>query len=240
MVSDATDKDDAYLTISPDVVHARLGHCGPARAEQALRHSIGLPQVSEYRKHIAEHCESCRIGGARRKPYHGIPSQHQPKCFGDRIHSDLCGPFPVSVTGKFEYILSFVDAATGYSEIFFLQSKHASEVKPHFERFVVKWKHKLSDGVVREWFTDNGGEFVSSEIQDFCDEFVGRRAFTVPYCSPQNAQAERLWGILQRSIRIMLAHSGMPLSFWHYAAQQANLLHNLLPKHSNPSHTSVA
>ena len=110
------------LAISADVVHARLGHCGPARAEQALRQSIGLPQVPEYRKHIAEHCEGCRIGGARRKPYHGIPSQHQPKCFGDRIHSDLCGPFPVSVTGKFEYILSFVDAATGYSEIFFLQS----------------------------------------------------------------------------------------------------------------------
>ena len=36
----------------------------------------------------------------------------------------------------------------------------------------------------------------------------------------------------------MLAHSGMPVSFWHYAAQQANLLHNLLPKHSNPNHAS--
>ena len=85
-----------------------------------------------------------------------IPKQFQPKVFGDRIHSDLCGEFPTSITGKFIYILCFVDSATGYSEIYLLQSKLASEVKPHFERFVKKWKHLLPDGVVREWFTDNG------------------------------------------------------------------------------------
>ena len=93
-------------------------------------------------------------------------------------------------------------------------------------------------GVVREWFTDNGGEFFSSDISDFCDEFVTKRGFTVPYRSPQNAQAERLWGILQRCMRIMLAHSGLPVTFWHYAAKQANELHNLLPRHSNLDHRS--
>ena len=224
--------------LSADVVHARLGHCGPDRASQALKSSTGLPQVPLYKQHLSKVCEGCKLGGARKHPFHSIPTQHRPQRFGDRIHSDLCGEFPVSVTGGYKYILCFVDAATGYGEIYFLQSKHSSEVKQHFEAFVKKWKHKLPDGVVREWFTDNGGEFVSSDLNDFCDEFVTKRGFTVPYCSPQNAQAERLWGILQRCIRISLAHSGMPQSFWHYAARQAMLLHNMLPRHSNPDHKS--
>jgi hypothetical protein len=224
--------------ITSDVVHARLGHCGPERAVETLRNSIGLPELPHYRKELHEHCDGCRMGGARKTPLHGIPKQFQPTAFGDRIHSDLCGPFPISLTGKFEYILCFVDNATGYSDIALLQSKLSSEVKPHFERFVRKWKDKLPNGVVREWFTDNGGEFISADISDFCDEFVTKRGFTVPYRSPQNAQAERLWGILQRCMRIMLAHSGLPLSLWHYAAKQANELHNLLPRHSNPNHKS--
>jgi hypothetical protein len=224
--------------ITSDVVHARLGHCGPERAVETLRNSIGLPELPHYRKELHEHCDGCRMGGARKTPLHGIPKQFQPKVFGDRIHSDLCGPFPISLTGKFVYILCFVDNATGYSEISLLQSKLSSEVKPHFERFVKKWKDKLPNGVVNEWFTDNGGEFFSDDISDFCDEFVTKRGFTVPHRSPQNAQAERLWGILQRCMRIMLAHSGLPLSLWHYAAKQANELHNLLPRHSNPDHKS--
>ena len=224
--------------MSADVVHARLGHCGPDRAVEALRNSVGLPDALHYRKRLSKICEGCRLGGARKHPLHGIPAQFKPQHFGERIHSDLCGPFPPSITGKFEYILCFVDSATGYGEIYFCQSKHASEIKQHFESFVKKWKHKLPDGVVREWFTDNGGEFTSHSIDDFCDEFVTKRGFTVPYCSPQNAQAERLWGILQRCIRIQLAHSGMPATFWHYAARHAMLLHNLLPRHSNVDHQS--
>lgn len=224
--------------IPADVIHARLGHCGIDRAVEALHGSEGLPDAPHYRKRISKICDGCRLGGARKRPLHGIPDQFQPEVFGDRLHSDLCGPFPPSVTGKFEYILCIVDSATGYGEIYFLQTKLASEVKPHFESFVKKWKHKLPNGVVREWFTDNGGEFTAHSIDEFCDEFVVKRGFSVPYCSPQNAQAERLWGTLQRCIRILLAHSGMPTSFWHYAAKQAIELHNLLPRHTNSDHMS--
>jgi len=136
----------AFSTHVPtsDVVHARLGHCGPERAVEALRRSTGLPELPHYRKDLPAHCDSCRTGGARKTPLHGIPAPFRPKAFGDRIHSDLCGPFPTSVTGKFEYILCFVDNFTGYSEIFFLQIKLSSEVKPHFERFVKKWRGAAS------------------------------------------------------------------------------------------------
>ena len=178
------------------------------------------------------------VVGGRKSKFRAVSGGTEPKVFGDRVHSDLCGPFPLTVTGKYKYILCFVDVATGWSEICFLQSKVSSEVTPHFEKYVRKHKERLPNGVVREWFTDNGGEFIGHEIQEFCDEFVTKRGFTVPYCSPQNAQAERLWGILQRCMRIIIAHSGMPTNFWHYAARHANYLHNRLPRHSNETHKS--
>lgn len=225
--------------VSADVIHARLGHASPERVEHTLRRSVGLPASPFYKKEISHrHCEFCRTGGAKRHPFHPVPDEHQPKRFGDRIHSDLCGEFPASFNGGFKYILSFVDSFTGYAEIYFLQTKHSDEIKTHFEHFQRRWKDKLPGGVVREWFTDNGGEFTSNDLDQFMHEFGVRRGFTVPYCSPQNAQAERLWGILQRCMRISLAHSGLPINFWTYAAKHANDLHNLLPRSSNPDKMS--
>ena len=79
------------------------------------------------------------------------------------------------------------------------------------------------------WHTDNGGEFMSNDINEFCEEFAIKRSFSVPYAPPQNAHAERMWGIILRPMRIMLAESGVHESFWTYAAHQACLLHNVLP-----------
>ena len=139
------------LLVTSDIIHARLGHCGHHRADLALKGSVGLPEAHDYRKRLSEKCEGCLLGGARKAPLHAIPSNFQPKTFGERIHSDLCGPFPASSTGKWQYILSFVDSATGYSEIALLETKLSTEILPHFERFVKKWKHKLPNGMVQEW-----------------------------------------------------------------------------------------
>jgi hypothetical protein len=136
-------------SVSPDTVHARLGHPSAVRAQRALESSLGLPNTPNYKQRLQPHCEGCRLGGARKHPFHPVPEQFRPRVFGDRIQSDLCGEFPVSASHHYKYILSFVDAATGYSEVYFLQSKHASEVQSYFEQFVRKWSHKLPNGVVR-------------------------------------------------------------------------------------------
>ena len=61
-----------------------------------------------------------------------------------------------------------------------------------------------NNGNVREWHTDNGGEFMSHDLDEFCNEFAIARSFSVPYAPPQNAQAERMWGILLKPTRAML------------------------------------
>ena len=80
------------------------------------------------------------------------------------------------------------------------------------------------------WHTDNGGgEFISKNLHEFCNEFAVHRSCSTPYAPPQNAHAERMWGLLLRPMRIMLVASHVHDSFWPFAARHACLLHNILP-----------
>ena len=54
------------------------------------------------------------------------------------------------------------------------------------------------------WLTDNGGEFMSNDIDEFCTEFAVSRSFSVPYALPQNAHAERMWGIILECMRAIM------------------------------------
>ena len=90
-------------------------------------------------------------------------------------------------------------------------------------------KAYLSHNKPDTWHTDNGGEFMSNDIDEFCEEFAVKRSFSVPYAPPQNAHAERMWGIILQPMRKMLAESGVHESFWTYTARQACMIHNILP-----------
>ena len=82
-----------------------------------------------------------------------------------------------------------------------------------FQRFLNAHQQHLSHGKPVTWHTDNGGEFTSQDLDDFCDEFAIKRSFSVPYAPPQNAHAERMWGILLKGVRTCLAESNVPERF---------------------------
>ena len=80
------------------------------------------------------------------------------------IHSDVCGKLNTHSLGRAEYFLTFVDDRTHYSWIYVLKTK--GEV---FNCFL-KWKalvEKLSRRKVKSIRTDNGGEYTSSNFQEY-------------------------------------------------------------------------
>jgi transposase InsO family protein len=85
----------------------------------------------------------------------------------------------------------------------------------------------LPDGVGTFW-TDNGSEFQNSDMDAFCNELCIKRAFTIPYCSPQNPYAERAWSTVLRKVRTSLVANNLDESYWSYAIKQAALIHNIL------------
>ena len=157
--------------------------------------------------------------------------------FGQRVSSDLCGPFPLSREG-FLYAINFVDNFTGFTHVEYLKSKGADEVLQalkRYERIHAKW---LPGGHVEEWHCDRGGEFTSGSLNDFCDELAIKRSFSVPYVSNSNAKAERFWGLVLRPMRAMFADSKLPHALWPDAMRHACRLHNCLPTTSNRENAS--
>ena len=225
--------------VSAGVLHSRFGHCGIHRMHQLPARSQNFPH-HESLDHDPSNCDACQAGASRRRPF---PKRTFQKftMFGQRLSSDLCGPFRESVEG-YKYMLNIVDAATNTLAVYYLKSKSSSEVKAAFESFLLEHKSALercrAAGHDVNWRTDNGGEFMSKDLDAFLDEFAVKRSFSVPYAPPQNAHAERMWGIILRTMRTTLAESGVPDQFWTFAADNAVQLHNSLPSAKLPGSIS--
>ena len=229
------------MDVSSNTLHAILGHPHPSKVAMLRERATGLPNVAgqiDKRRFPPEVCDACERGGSRKPSFHRRMPQHKFTGFGHRVQSDLCGPFPRSVAAGYLYVLCFVDSATGYSVNYYLNSKHADEVKECFQKYITKYTKYFATGKVEEWFTDGGGEFTSKDLTEFCEEFAIKRGYSTPWSPPQNGKAERLWGILLRGTRIALAHCGLPEAFWAYAMEDALWLHNHMPSRSNAGHKS--
>ena len=214
-----------------NTIHARFNHCGRNRLRKMFDVTNGLgdppPDTSDFNSHT---CPACLEGGHNRKAFAKRRS-HEYTYFGERLSSDLCGPFPKSVDG-YIYALCIVDSYSRYCALYMLKSKSSDEVLSSFREFLEDHKHHLAHGNKVTWHTDNGGEFMSHDLDEFCNEFAVARSFSVPYAPPQNAQAERMWGLLLRPIRTMLAQARIDDAFWSYAMRHACQCHNVMPSHS--------
>eukprot|EP00966_Prymnesium_polylepis_P064978 1507502-Prymnesium_polylepis.1 len=73
-------------------------------------------------------------GGGKKKPFPRRASQ-QFTYFGQRLSSDLCGPFLVSVDG-YKYALAIVDAETNFAFLRLLSDNSATQVRDGFDEFL--------------------------------------------------------------------------------------------------------
>lgn len=218
----------ASKSLDADLLHSRFGHCSMRRLRKLIDRSSRAPTCAHY-DHDPHDCDACKAGGSRRKPHSKRRAPTSFTYFGERLSSDLCGPFTKSVDGNCRYLLNIVDSHTNELFIYPLRSKSSTDVLEAFQSFLKEQQQFLPTDKPITWHTDNGGEFMSSDIHVFCHEFAIIRSFSVPFDPPQNAHAERMWGILLRTMRIMLAESHVHESFWTYAARHACMLHNVLP-----------
>ncbi|KAL4353097.1 hypothetical protein GQ457_06G014620 [Hibiscus cannabinus] len=75
--------------------------------------------------------------------------------------------------------------------------------------------------------TNRGGEFVSQEFNNICDEHGLRRELTAPYTPEQNGVAERKNRTVVEMARSMLRAKGLPNQLWAEAVATAVYLLNL-------------
>lgn len=172
-----------------ELIHARLGHFSISRIRAAIGKTTGM-DLGPYQGH--ENCELCARGGIRNQRF-----SKQAKTtsvytfFGQCVATDLAGPFPTSTPNGFEYAINFVDKYSKHIAVYYLKTAHSAASKAAMIQYISDHKNYLKEGKVHEWFTDNGKEFRSNDLDEFCTEFLIRRGYSVPYKSNTNPLAER-------------------------------------------------
>jgi transposase InsO family protein len=150
------------------------------------------------------------------------------------VHADICGPIsPQSNSGK-RYIITFIDDYSRKTWAYFLL--HKSEALSIFKKYKVSVE-KESGERISCLRTDRGGEFTSSEFNDFCSTHGIKRQLTTAYTPQQNGVAERKNRTIMNMVRSMFSGKELPKQFWAEAVNWSIYVINRSPTTDVPNTT---
>lgn len=211
-------------------LHRRFNHLNPRDilklSENNMTNDLSDIQNEPF------NCESCLIGKMRK----GSPPQSSSSRAtrpGELLHTDICGPFEISASGK-QYLLSFIDDYSRYAFVFLIQSK--SEAFAKF-KFIDDYMYNKFTRHISTIRSDNGKEFKNASFSEYCAVYGITQQFTTPYSSNQNGIAERLNLTIFNGVRTLLHDSELPTSLWDEAAMNMAYTRNRSPTSANTNST---
>ncbi|KAK2404089.1 hypothetical protein QL285_053465 [Trifolium repens] len=134
---------------------------------------LGLPSVIA----PVETCTTCLLGKQPRDSF----KNHLPMRSSEVlnvVHSDICGPIDVLSTGGNKYFMTFVDEFSRMTWLYHIKVK--SEAFNVFKRFKAL-VDKQSGKPIKVLRTDGGGEYTSTEFENYCKEQGIIHEVTAPY-----------------------------------------------------------
>lgn len=206
--------------ISAEVWHGRLGHANPDAVRAFLRErGVDITVPAKFR------CEICMTSKTVQRFQRKLPSVRSAIPF-ERIHSDLCGPFPVESSSGKRYFIIFVDDCTRYTTTVFLRYK--SDAHQAWLDYKAWIKTQFPEAVVRFFHSDNGGEFIAMEESFTSDGILWERS--PPYAQHKNATAERMIRTICTKARCSMVEASAPMRLWSEAITHAVQTHRLTPQ----------
>ncbi|KAJ0520490.1 putative RNA-directed DNA polymerase [Helianthus annuus] len=212
MLSHGTTEREAWLW------HRRLGH-----PSTGYLHML-FPKL--FPSNCKSHCETCVLAKSHRKTFK--PNNTRVDSPFSLIHSDVWGPAPIIGGQNFRFFVIFVDDCTRMTWVYPLKNK--SEVLDKFIIFYTMVQTQFHKNI-QVFRSDNGGEFVNSEMKYFFQNKGIIHQTTCPHTPEQNGVAERKNRILLEITRALLIESRVPKFFWPEAIVTAAYLINRLPTH---------
>ena len=208
VVAHGEDEQDNCSAVDIKLWHDRLGHPGPVKLSRIM--GMKIDNLN---------CDDCLLCKCTHTSH---PSRMEDFDLLERVSADIVGPRPASPAG-FEYFLNIVEHKTSYGMVYPLKVK--GEAVPRVIDFL-NLIENLSGKKVKQFLSDNGGEFVnhtlSVELRRRGIEFLT----TTPYTSQQNGKVERRNRTIQDCARTLLHNAGMPAEYWPVAVTTANYLIN--------------
>ncbi|KAF4147553.1 Integrase core domain [Phytophthora infestans] len=220
-------KEQVALYVFPrltiDLAHRRFGHASKSvLAKMLAKKMITGMKVVPSTSEDAGLCDACQLGSKKRRSFPSAPRLGVLEC-NDVVHSDICGPSEVSSLTRKRYVLLFVDVFTRYCHVYLLE--HRSECFDCLVRHkaAVETHHNRS---VRKIVSDNGGEYLSDQLKNFCELNGISQHTTSSYTPEQNGMAEVRYRILFNKVRTMLIDSNAPKQLWAEALLSVVYLQN--------------
>ena len=105
------------------------------------------------------------------------------------VYSDVCGKVGTQSLGGSEYFVTFLDDYTQYVWVYILKQK--SEVFQCFREWTALVE-KSSGRKIKIFWSDNGGEYTSTEFGKYLTQEGIKHELTIPHTPQQNGAAERL------------------------------------------------
>ncbi|KAF0920196.1 hypothetical protein E2562_033748 [Oryza meyeriana var. granulata] len=213
--------------------HCRLGHISRGRIERLIREEILLPlDFSD-----ADHCIDCIKGKFTKTIKKGATRSSSPL---EIIHTDICGPFPVTSVDGFDSFITFTDDYSRYGYIYPISDRSESLEKFKIFKAEVENQHNAKIKVVR---SDRGGEYYGKhapfgQIPGPFALYLQQHGIIAQYSMPgepqQNGVAERRNRTLMDMVRSMLNHSTLSPKLWIEALKTAAHIINRVPSKSVP------
>ncbi|KAL4282375.1 hypothetical protein GQ457_03G013570 [Hibiscus cannabinus] len=202
--------------------HRRMGHFNlrTLKYMQSNDFVTDLPMLNIY----DDKCDSCQLGKSHRLPF-SLDGVKRANMKLELVHSDLFGPMKTSSMNGSKYFMLFIDDLTRMCWVYFLKSK--LNVLSTFKEFKI-FAENQSDCKLKVLRTDNGGEYVSNEFNDFCRDSGILHQLTVPRTPQQNGVCERRNRTVLEMARCMLFEKHLPKLFWAKAVATAVYLLNRL------------
>ena len=149
---------------------------------------------------------------------------------GQSLHADVAGPIVPMGIGKAKYVLVVVGEITRFSWVFPTRKKAqtARLLALLIQRIKTQIRRPGESGVCR-LHTDQGGEFKSNSLEEFCQWKGIVHTFTDRAQHQSNGLVERKIGKLNESTRAALLASDLPAYLWTEVYMAMCHTQNIMP-----------
>jgi len=226
-----TKKHKRIDAISSKLWHCRLGHISRGRIERLIKASFLPPlEFSDLEQYIdcvkGKYVKNIKKCAKRSEEILEI------------IHTDICGPFPVTTVDGYDSCITFTDNYSRYGYIYPI--KERSEVLDKFKIFKAEIENQqdLKIKIVR---SGHGGEYYGrhtpyGQVTGPFARFLQKNGIVAQYFTPgepqQNGVAERRNRTLMNMVRSMMSCSTLPINLWMEALKTTIYILNRVPSKS--------
>ena len=201
--------------------HQRMAHLNAGQMKTMVSREmvtgVDIPETGKL-----DFCEACAEGKSHRAPFKPV-GEVQSKKRLELVHSDVAGPMKTESLGGARYFVTFIDDFSRCVTVYPITQK--SEVLDKFKEWEAVVTNQ-ADCKIKTLRTDNGGEYMSAEFQNFLKEKGIHHETTVPHSPQQNGIAERMNRTLQEAALSMILHAGLSKNFWAEAVCSAAYIRN--------------